>query len=84
MLIEDEYLKALIERDNTITFFKEQLDLEKKLSQEKDKVLEEKDKVLEEKNKGLISSAKKLKEMGMSANDISSITGLSIETVEKL
>jgi hypothetical protein len=77
MLIEDEYLKALIERDNTITLLKDkfektsiELENERRLSQEKDK--------------GLISSAKKLKEIGMSANEISKITGLSIQIIEQL
>jgi hypothetical protein len=63
MLIEDEYLKALIERDNTITFFKSQLELEKKRSQEKDTVIQEKDNII-------LNFAKMLKNSGLSNEEI--------------
>jgi hypothetical protein len=77
MLIEDEYLKALIERDNTITFFKEkfektskELALEKKLSQEKDNII--------------LNFAKMLKNSGLTIEEIHQKTGLSMEVIEKL
>ena len=47
MFAEDEYLKALIDRDNKISYFQEQLEKtsmqlvnEKKLNQEKDEALD--------------------------------------------
>jgi len=51
MNAEDEYLAELIKRDNEISYFKQQLDYEKKINKEKDKALGEKDKALGEKDK---------------------------------
>ncbi|MBI4647334.1 MAG: hypothetical protein HY738_12290 [Bacteroidia bacterium] len=62
MYAEDEYLKALIERDNKISYFEQKLDNEIKLSKEKDKTLDEKDKALEEKDKALEEKDKALEE----------------------
>ena len=91
MFAEDEYLKALIDRDNKISYFmeqldatkeqlnttKEQLDIEIELRRRNDKALDEKDKVI-------VDFAKTLKNSGLSNFEIQQKTGLSIEIIEKL
>jgi len=69
MLAEDEYLKALIDRDNKITFFKEQFEKtselllnEKKINVEKDKTITEKDKTITEKEIALNEKDKTITE----------------------
>jgi hypothetical protein len=91
MYAEDEYLKALIDRDNKISFLETKLENEKKLNQEKSKALEEKSKALEEKNKVLdekdliiLNIAKQLKIKGMSNLEIQQKTGLTMDHIEKL
>ena len=63
MYIEDEYLKALIDRDNKITYLGLKLEEKSKVLEEKDKALEEKDKALEEKDKALGEKDKALEEV---------------------
>ena len=70
MFAEDEYLKALIDRDNQITYFKEEID-------KKDKAIEEKDKII-------IELAKTLKDSGFTVDAIIQKTGLSTEEIENL
>ena len=77
MFAEDEYLKALIDRDNQITYFKEEVD-------KKDKVIEEKDKTIEEKNKIILEFAKSLKDSGFTIHAIIQKTSLTKEEIEKL
>jgi hypothetical protein len=77
MFAEDEYLKALIDRDNQITYFKEEID-------KKDKTIEVKDKTIEVKDKIIIELAKTLKEAGFSVDAIIQKTGLSTEEIENL
>ncbi len=98
MFAEDEYLKALIDRDNKISYFmeqldatkeqlnttKEQLDIEIELRRKNDKALDEKDKALDEKDKVIVDFAKTLKNSGLSNFEIQQKTGLSIEIIEKL
>ena len=91
MYVEDEYLKALIDRDNRITQLEEELDKRDKVLEEKNKVLEEKDKVLEEKDKALEEKNQLiydvvilLKRNWVSSEDISEKTGLSLEVIERL
>ena len=74
---EDEYLQALIDRDNKITYFKEQLD-------KKDKAIDEKDKVIDEKDKLIYDLAKILKKNGISIEEIHNKTRLPIEEIIKL
>jgi len=70
MNAEDEYLKALIERDNKINYLEEKLENEKMLSQKKDKLL--------------YNFAKMLKENGVPIDEILLKTELPIEEIEKL
>jgi len=77
MFAEDEYLKALIDRDNQITWFQEQLDAEKKQSLLKDMALEENRRII-------INLAKTLKDSGFTIDAIIQKTGLSTEEIENL
>jgi len=74
MQIEDDYLKILIKRDNTISA------LEMKLEQ----VISEKEQVIESKNKVIYEVAKTLKDLGLPFETINEKTGLDINTIEKL
>jgi predicted RNase H-like nuclease (RuvC/YqgF family) len=95
MFEEDEYLKALTERDNQISFLQdkyektseqlektsEQLDIERKLNQEKDLELDNKAIKI---NQLQIEFAKSLKENGMSIEAIVNKTGLTFDEIGKL
>ena len=74
MFAEDEYLQALINRDNKISFFQEKLE----------KTTEQ---LENEKNKSRqlqLALAKALKENGISVDVINKETGLTIEEINKL
>jgi hypothetical protein len=77
MYAEDEYLKALIRRDNKIAIYEQMLEKNEKTIEAKDKLLEEKDKVI-------YNMAKLLKQAGISVMDIHKKTGISIEEIEEL
>lgn len=77
MNIEDEYLKALIDRDNQITFLETELVKKDKTITEKDKTITEKDKIIE-------NLAKMLKNKGLSTVEIQQQTGLSKNEIENL
>ena len=95
MFEEDEYLKALTERDNQISFLQdkyektseqlektsEQLDIERKLNQEKDLELDNKAITIKQLQ---LAFAKTLKENGMSIDRISLETGLPTDEIGKL
>jgi hypothetical protein len=70
MFAEDEYLKALIKRDNQITWLEEGIE-------KRDKTIEEKDKIITE-------LAKTLKDSGFTVDAIIQKTGLSKEEIENL
>jgi len=70
MLAEDEYLQALIDRDNKISYFKEQLEIEIERNKQKDEII--------------INYANTLKNSGITNSEIQQKTGLSIEQIEKL
>ena len=70
MFAEDEYLSELIRRDNEIAFFKTKADEERK---EK-----------EEAKLNLIETAKFLKQQNIAIDEISQMTGLSTEEINKL
>ncbi|MBU0764477.1 MAG: hypothetical protein KJ607_06560 [Bacteroidetes bacterium] len=91
MYAEDEYLQALIDRDNQISYFMEQLEKKGKALDEKDKALSEKDKALSEKDKALhnkdnviLHLAKLLKENGISPDEIHKKTKLPLDDINKL
>ncbi len=84
MLAEDEYLQALIERDNKITFFEQKLEKTKKELENEKKINQEKDKVLYEKDKTIYNLAKLLKNNGVSNEEIQTNTGLTINEIQKL
>ncbi|NCU31978.1 MAG: hypothetical protein EOM23_03360 [Candidatus Moranbacteria bacterium] len=77
MFAEDEYLKALIKRDNQITWLEEGID-------KRDKTIEEKDKALNETRRIIFDLAKTLKDSGFSMEVIIEKTGLSTEEIENL
>lgn len=70
MFAEDEYLSELNKMYNDLSWFKEKLETEKKLSQDKDRII--------------ISYAKFLKENGKNIHEIKLETGLSEAQIEKL
>ena len=70
MYVEDEYLKALINRDNTITYMQEEL--------------EKKNTIIEKKNTIILDYAKMLKTNGVSHREIQQKTGLERDMIEKL
>jgi len=91
MNLEDEYLKALIDRDNQITFFKEKLNITKveldttkvELENEK-KVNQDKDKLIENKDNLIYNLARTLKDLGLSTKEIQEKTNLTIDEINKL
>ncbi len=84
MFAEDEYLKALIKRDNRITWLEEGLEKRDKTIEEKDRAITEKDKAITEKDKIITDLAKTLKDSGISFDKIAVKTGLSKEDIERL
>jgi len=77
MFAEDEYLKALIKRDNRISWLEEGIET-------RDKTIVEKDKTIVEKDKIIIDLAKTLKDSGFTVDLITQKTGLSKEEIENL
>jgi mannitol/fructose-specific phosphotransferase system IIA component len=84
MFVEDEYLKALIDRDNKIAFFEEKLNLANERLALELKIAEEKDRALNEKDQLIQNLAKLLKEQGVAPELIQQQTGLSLEQIERL
>jgi hypothetical protein len=84
MFAEDEYLKALIKRDNQITWLEEGIEKRDKTIEEKEKAIEEKDKALSETRRIIFELAKTLKDSGFSMEVIIEKTGLSTEEIENL
>lgn len=77
MYAEDEYLKALIQRDNKIGAMEH-------IIEEKDKKLEENKKELEENKKTIINLAKMLKQADYPIQEIQKQTGLSNDEIQRL
>jgi hypothetical protein len=84
MYAEDEYLRALIARDNEITFLSEELDKKEQVISEKEQVISEKEQVISEKDKVILEYAKMLKSSGLPIEDIRQKTGLSLELLKIL
>ena len=95
MNVEDEFFKAIEDRDTTILLrektiqeqgmkIEEQgmmLEEKDKKLEEKDKKLEEKDKMLEEKDRAIGNAIKGMLSQGMDVSTVSSLLGLSEEIV---
>ena len=62
MFAEDEYLKALIRRDNKISWMELKLEENKQVLEEKDQTLEENKQALEEKDQALEENKQALEE----------------------
>ena len=91
MFAEDEYVKALIDRDNTISFLelnlqkeKEKREEQERIVQEQEKTLQEQEKTLQEQENIILSYARMLKTSGKSSLEIQAATGLSLEKIEQL
>ncbi|MBI4646920.1 MAG: hypothetical protein HY738_10090 [Bacteroidia bacterium] len=84
MHAEDEYLQALIDRDNKISYYMEQLDNTKEQLDNEKELSQEKDKALNQKNNIILSFAKMLKENGVSPEEIHKKTQLSLDEIDKL
>jgi hypothetical protein len=84
MFAEDEYLKALIKRDNQITWLEESIEKRDKTIEEKDKAIEEKEKALNETRRIIFDLAKTLKDSGFTVDAIIQKTGLSNKEIENL
>jgi hypothetical protein len=81
MYSEDEYLKALIDRDNKISYFLEQLDNTKEQLVDEQKLTRKKDKIVK---KLQLELAKTLKDADVPVQIIMEKTKLSKEEIEKL
>jgi len=91
MHAEDEYLRELIERANTILFYKDKLEKttqelqkERQESLQKSQELETKNQELENAKKIILDLALRLKKSGMSATEIQAMTGLSLDEIQDL
>ncbi len=84
MLVEDEYLKILIKRDNTISALEMKLEERQQVIKEKEKVIEENMKAMEDKDKVIIEFAKTLKDNNVPIDIIQIKTNLPIEIIENL
>ncbi|NJL74794.1 MAG: hypothetical protein HC892_06910 [Saprospiraceae bacterium] len=84
MFIEDEYLKALIDRDNKISYLGAKLEEKDKALVEKDKALEEASKMIANQQQIILNYARQLKAEGKNNIEIQANTGLPLETIEKL
>lgn len=84
MNVEDEYFTALENRDTTIMMRDQKIkELDAQLA-EKDGQLAEQADQLAEKQKALLLSAKALKDAGIPLGQISAMTSLPVETIERL
>ena len=91
LIIPNEYLKALVERDNQIAFFKGEWTRTK---EELEKTAEELEKTAEElenerkaaiqKDQLILTMAKMLKDRGVSPEAIQQQTGLTLEQIQAL
>lgn len=84
MNVEDEYFLAIENRDTAIMKRDKRIKEQDELLEEQGQKLEEQGQKLEEKDNIIISSAKMMKANGMSISQISSITQLSTEEIERL
>jgi len=98
MHAEDEYLRELIERANTILFYKDkwekttqelqtknqELEKERLESLQKSQELEKERQKREQQEKIILDLALRLKKSGMSATEIQAMTGLSLDEIQNL
>jgi len=91
MHAEDEYLRELIERANTILFYKDKWEKTTQELQTKNQELEkerleslQKSQELEQAKKIILDLALSLKKSGMSSTEIQAMTGLSLDEIQDL
>lgn len=84
MFAEDEYLKALVERDNQIAFFKGEWTRTKEELEKIAEELENERKAAIQKDQLILTMAKMLKDRGVSPEAIQQQTGLTLEQIRAL
>ena len=91
MNVEDEYFRAIENRDTAIMMRDKRIEeqdqrIEEQGKQllEKDQQLLEKDKQMEEKDQAIQSMVKLLKQSGMDPAQIAAMTGLPLEAVQQM
>lgn len=84
MNVEDEYFLAIENRDTAIMRRDEQIKKQDKQIKEQGEQIKEQGEQIKEQNNIILSSAKSMKESGMSIEQISAITRLSIDEINAL
>ncbi len=84
MNVEDEYFKAIEDRDTLVMAQKQALEQKDKAIEQKDKAIEQKDKAIEQKDMQIRTMIKGMKSKGLSNEDISAITGKTVEDIASL
>jgi len=84
MHAEDEYLRELIERANTILFYKDKLEKTTQELQTKSQELEKERQKREQQEKIILDLALSLKKSGMRSTEIQTMTGLSLNEIQNL
>lgn len=84
MNVEDEYFLAIENRDTAIMRRDEQIKEQDKQIKVKDEQIKEQGEQIKEQNNIILSSAKSMKESGMSVEQIAAITRLSIDEINAL
>lgn len=84
MNVEDEYFLAIENRDTAIMRRDEQIKKQDEQIKEQDEQIKVKDEQIKEQNNIILSSAKSMKESGMSVEQIAAITRLSIDEINAL
>ncbi len=84
MNVEDEYFLAIENRDTAIMRRDEQIKKQDEQIKEQGEQIKEQDEQIKEQNNIILSSAKSMKESGMSIEQIAAITRLSIDEINAL
>ena len=84
MNVEDEILEVLLNKERLLEEKEKQLIKQEKTIEQKDQVIEQKDQALEQKDQALLNSAKLMKQVGISVEQIQQSTGLTIDEINSL
>ena len=84
MNVEDEYFSALEARDTTVMILNQKIEEKNAQLEQKNAQLEQKDAQLEQKDKALTATVKALKDAGLTAAQISQMTGLGVGFIETI
>lgn len=84
MNVEDEYFRAIENRDTAIMLRDQRIEEQNKQIEEQDKLIKEKDEVIKEKDEVIRSSARLLKQAGVPLSQIQQMSGFSEEEIIRL